>query len=288
MKNMRSVRASVVRTFAIASLSLGSLGVVPAATAQESEEARFRSEMEIRLMEMENRFRNVTGQYEEAMYRLTQMNRTLENTLADVEFRLQQLEQGAVTPAPAIGDGAPAVESEDTPAVADAPSVDAGGEISTSDVAALTAPAPAAAETITPETHPERYLEGETPEEHFRAAFFLVRSDDLDRAIDALRAFVALHPDHPYRANAEYWLGRSHGAKDDHDEAARILLAAYDRHADSEKGAEILLHLGLSLHNLGQNEGACSAFGELERRFADMNQTIRGGLTDGQQKAGCL
>lgn len=261
--------------------------LVQPAAAQENDEARFRSEIEIRLMEMENRFRTVTGQYEAAMYRLTQMNRTLENTLADVEFRLQQLEQGAVAAAPSVDEAEAAAEAPTGVVEQATPSVDSGA-ISTTDVAALTAPAPVEPETVTPETHPERYLEGETPEEQFRAAFFLVRSNDLDKAINALRAFVALHPDHPYRANAEYWLGRSHGAKDDYDEAARILLAAYDRHADSEKGAEILLHLGLSLHNLGQNEGACSAFGELERRFAGMNQTIREGMTDGQQKAGCL
>ena len=79
--------------------------LVLAAWPVQADEAqdRFRSETEVRLMEMESRFRTVTGQYEEAMYRLTQMNRQLENALADMEFRLQQLERGD-QPAPILPD----------------------------------------------------------------------------------------------------------------------------------------------------------------------------------------
>ena len=264
------------------------------ALALAADDQQFQSEVEIRLMEMENRFRTVTGQYEEAMYRLTQMSRTLENTLGDVEFRLQQLEQGNVS-GPIDLTGAP--QAADTESLADPladPLAETVPTTELADVQALPAAMlvdgevePPTDAVITPETHPEQYLEGDTPEEQFRAAFFLVRRGELDKAIQAYRAFITLHPDHPYRANAVYWLGRSHAAQGNYAEAARILIDAYDKHADSDKGAEILLHLGLSLEKLGQNEDACSAFGELDRRFPNANSVVKEGKIDGQKKAGC-
>jgi TolA-binding protein len=48
-----------------------------------------------------------------------------------------------------------------------------------------------------------------------------------------------------------------------------------------------LLHLGLSLEKLGQNEDACSAFGELDRRFPNANSVVKEGKIDGQKKAEC-
>jgi tol-pal system protein YbgF len=277
--------------------------IVAPGPAVAADDTQFQPGMEVRLMEMENRFRTVTGQYEEAMYRLTQMNRTLENTLADMDYRLQQLEQGtappprnsaafaatlntsAEPPAIPVTAGGPAeggvIESPPAAATATAADPTEGGIID--------APAEASAsEAVTPETHPEQYLEGDTPEEQFRAAFFLVRRDELDKAINAYRAFIVLYPEHPYRANAAYWLGRSHAAKENYAESARILVDAYDKHADSDKGAEILLHLGLSLEQLGQNDDACSAYAELDRRYSNMSSAVKEGMIDGQKKAGCL
>jgi tol-pal system protein YbgF len=259
-----------------------------------ADEQQFRSEVEVRFMEMENRFRTVTGQYEEAMYRLAQMSRTMENTLGDVEYRLRQLEQGGVNTtgseplAGAAQEGANVGPAAQAGAAADQASTQQeGGEpaIPAGAVALLVDVEEDV--VVTPETHPEQYLEGDTPEEQFRAAFFLVRRGELDKAINAYRAFITLHPNHPYRANAVYWLGRSHAAQGNYAEAARILVDAYDKHADSDKGAEILLHLGISLEKLGQNEDACSAFGELDRRFPNADSAVKESKIDGQKKAGC-
>jgi len=285
------------------------LAIVTPELALAADDTQFQSNMEVRLMEMENRFRTVTGQYEEAMYRLTQMNRTLENTLADVDYRLQQLEQNGIQPVsslPATGAvdtmQAPAsTTSEPSPApVVAADPTEGGAFASPSTPAEVVAEDPTeggmidisaedgATETPTPETHPEQYLEGDTPEEQFRAAFFLVRRDELDKAINAYRAFIVLYPEHPYGANAAYWLGRSYKAKENYAEAARVLVDAYDKHADSDKGAEILLHLGFSLEKLGQNDDACSAYAELDRRYSNVSSAVREGMIDGQKKAGCL
>ncbi len=260
--------------------------LVLAAWPVQADEAqdRFRSETEVRLMEMESRFRTVTGQYEEAMYRLTQMNRQLESALSDMEFRLQQLERGQ-QPIPTMpdlsGDGPIVLDGSDQPILLTptTPTEGAGPQVETV--------APPASDEAMPETHPEQFLGPGTPEEQFRAAFFLVRRNELDKAILSFRAFIALYPDHIYSANAAYWLGRSYAAQNNHGEAARILVDAYNKHADSDKGAEILLHLGMSLEQLGQNQEACSAFDELDRRYQDASAAVKEGAIDGRTKAGC-
>jgi tol-pal system protein YbgF len=264
------------RWLAVAVMTLGSWP----ALADEAQD-RFRSETEVRLMEMESRFKAVTGQYEEAMYRLTQMNRQLENALSDMEFRLQQLEQGN-QPAPILpdltGSGPIILDGSDQPIpLAPADNTSSQGE----------ATAPQGPAEATPESDPEQFLVQGTPEDQFRAAFLLVRRNDLDKAIQSFRAFIALYPDHLYSANSAYWLGRSYAAKDNHTEAARILVDAYNKHANSEKGAEILLHLGISLEKLGQDEEACSAFDELDRRYKNVNTAVKEGAIDGRTKAGC-
>ncbi|MEE8306561.1 MAG: hypothetical protein V3R81_04805, partial [Gammaproteobacteria bacterium] len=187
-------------------------GPVQADEAQD----RFRSETEVRLMEMESRFRTVTGQYEEAMYRLTQMNRQLENALSDMEFRLQQLERGQ-QPIPTMpelsGDGPIVLDGSDQPILLTpaAPTTPNDGVDPKIEAATLLA-----SDEATPETHPEQFLDPGTPEEQFRAAFFLVRRNELDKAILSFRAFIALYPDHIYSANAAYWLGRSYAAQNNH------------------------------------------------------------------------
>ena len=284
----RSLRFHGVAMAMMIGLAAASPGVMAA------DDAQFRSETEIRLMEMENRLRTVTGQYEEAMYRLTQMNRQMENRLADMDFRLQQLEQGGVV-SPAAGaegdvdamapvDAAQADQSSADASVVEASVAESGPGAPTEAAAPAAAPAE---DVVTPESHPERYLSEGTAEEQFDEVFRLVRRNKLTQAIESFRAWIALHPDHPHQANAMYWMGRSHAVLGDHGEAASVLVAAYDKHADSEKGAEILLHLGLSLEQLGQNEDACSAFGELERRFTGVSGVVKESMIDGQKRAGC-
>ena len=283
-----------------------------ASTAQTID--TYRAENEIRLMEMENQLRRVTGQYEEAMFRLTQVNRRLERSLEDMEFRLNELEQRLATAgiAPAeIGTSSDAVASRAAEAApAGSPSVDtaadkaapvgAAGDTMLIDgkpvnilrtpeqaAAAGVASVPPAGAAANPETSPALFVEGDTPEQQYETAFAHLRRNDLEKAEGAFRGFLALHPGHELAPNAKYWLGKTYFARGDYDRATREFLEGYESFGDAEKAPDTLLHLGLSLGELGQSEDACAAFSELSARYPNADASITQRATTAEQAVGC-
>lgn len=242
----------------------------------QRDQREYRASQELRLMEMENQMRRMTGQYEEAIHRLTQLTRRLEGALEDVDFRLQAIEQGAPPSAAASGSAVPsgAVEGQ----------AGSSGDANLPAGAALVAEPPV---NIRPEDDPQRFLVGATPEEHFADAFRLVRREQLDDAEKAFRAFLSVYPDHELSGNARYWLGKTYFERSNYESAAITLLETYQRHSDSPKGADILLYLALSLNEIGQQEDACIAFIDLESRYPDAGAIVKDRAAKGRQDARC-
>lgn len=243
----------------------------------QRDQREYRANQELRLMEMENQMRRMTGQYEEAIHRLTQMTRRLEGALEDIEFRLQAIEQGA--PPTSIYGAVPetAAKGDRSPA----------GEANLP-VGATLVPEPSAnMANIRPEDDPQRFLVGSTPEEQFADAFRLVRREQLDEAEKAFRAFLTVNPDHNLSGNARYWLGKTYFERSNYQSAAITLLETYQRHSDSPRGADILLYLALSLNEIGQQEDACIAFIDLESRYPDAGAVVKDRAAKGRQAARC-
>lgn len=233
----------------------------------QRDETEYRASLELRLMEMENQMRRMTGQYEEAIHRLTQLTRRLEGALEDVEFRLQSIERGAPASAAAPDSAAPSATGAVPPTGA--------------------TPASKPRADVKPEDDPERFLVGTTPEERFADAFRLVRREQLDEAEKSFRAFLTVYPDHGLSGNARYWLGKTYFERSKYEYAAITLLETYQRHSDSPKGPDILLYLALSLNEIGQKEDACVAFSDLESRYPDAGAVVRDRAAKGRQDARC-
>ncbi len=285
------------------------LGTTSIAAAQPQVDP-YRAQNEVRLTRIENDIRKLTGANEEAMYRLTQLNQQLEKQLEDMQFRIDTLEKqlaaarGGQTQGAPDGmatDGAPADDmggmSGDPGMAGDAPTGmmrDGGppGPVrrvpdtlgSQLDSPGGTPAPPRGA----PEETPEQYLEGDTPDAQFNYAFSLLRRDDLQGAEEAFRAFLTLNPEHRAAPNAKYWLGKTYFAQKNYTEAARILLDGYKQFADSDKGPDMVLTLGLSLKELDQKEQACATFDELTRRYPKASPSIKQKALAAQQSTGCL
>ena len=256
----------------IAICALLSFVLAPSQTLAQTSEQEYRANLQIRLMEMENQMRRMTGQYEEAVHRLAQLTRRLELALEDVEFRLQSLEQGTA-PAGASGRPLPAAGTQPvTPSGAPTPQE---------------TPAPVVAAVASPEDDPAQFLVGETPEAQFQEAFKLVRREQLGEAENSFRAFIAQYPDHELTANARYWLGKSYFERSDFERAARTLLETYERHAQSDKGPDILLYLALSLNEIGQKQDACVALADLGSQYPNASPVIKDRAAKGRRDAAC-
>lgn len=301
------------------------LGSTAIAVAQPQVDP-YRAQNEVRLTRIENDIRKLTGGNEEVMYRLTQLNQQLEKQLEDMQFRIDALEkqlaaarggQAQGSPDRMSPDGAPpgdmggedmgvedmGVEDRggedmngDRGMAGDAPTGMQGGRLSASGGRVADTlgdqldspggtPAPPRG---SPEETPEQYLEGDTPDAQFNYAFSLLRRDDYQGAEEAFRAFLALNPEHRAMPNAKYWLGKTYFAQKNYTEAARVLLDGYKQFADSDKGPDMVLTLGLSLKELDQKDQACATFDELTRRYPKASPSVRQKAQAAQQATGCL
>ncbi len=106
-----------------------------------------------------------------------------------------------------------------------------------------------------------------TPKVQYDFAFDLLRRNDFARAEVAFRDFLKRHPKDPLAGNAQYWLGETHYVRGDYQQAAVEFMAGYQNYPKTNKGPDNLLKLAMSMSNLGQTQGACTALGRLTKDY---------------------
>ena len=241
--------------------------------------------IELRLDQLENQMRTLTGSLEENNYAMDQLKRRLEKLVADVDQRLSALEHpgamgsAAPTATPAPGAGANPSAPPSQPGVLAAPAAGAR---------APAAPAPGGAAPAGAQTAGTGgVLPTGTAQEQYNYAFGLLRQADYPAAEESLRAFLQRYPNDPLAGNAEYWLGETYFIRKDYNSAAATFADAYRKYPQSGKGADNLLKLGMSLGNVGQKKDACLTFNQLGRDFPSASANIKERATQERQRLGC-
>ncbi|MBL8672673.1 MAG: tol-pal system protein YbgF [Alphaproteobacteria bacterium] len=263
----------------------GAPGPQLAQSAPPSPEAQSVANLTVRMSQLENELRRLTGQIEEVVYGINRSNRELERLSKEMEgrfnsidARLRRVEQLAAAPpaaapaaaAPAPG-GAPA-----QPANGTAPGAAPGGAPQT-----LQPPRQQAA------IDPDSALPKGGPKERYDFAFSLLRQADYANAERALTAFLQLYPSHELSGNAKYWLGETFFVRQDFNQAAAIFAEGFQQYPTSQKAPEMLLKLGNSLNNMNEREQACRTYALLDRQFPNMPGNIRLLLDRNRQQARC-
>lgn len=187
--------------------------------------------MQGRLDALDARLQSMTGQLEQANFRLRQLEDGLTRFKSDAEFRLNALETGK-----------PA-----GPATADA-AVAAPAQTANTDAAAAAGPKKT----------------GDAVETAYLEAYGFVEAKDYPRAEQALAGFVKANPASRRASYAQYWLGRVYMVQKKHDEAALAFAEGYEKFPKGERAPDTLLWLGKSLVARGQPELACRSLGELD------------------------
>ena len=281
--------------------------------------------MELRLKQMENEMRALTGQLEEVSFRINQVGQRLDSLVADVDRRLQALEQGGAQP---LGDplagttgGQAAQLGQDSAAqgslgtagqdAANQGTANQGtggqtgqgfdtgpqvlGTVRASDLDALrqqqaqggtTGQATSGAGAAT-SGQQTAALAGETPKEQYDYAFGLLSQANYPEAERALTAFLDSYPADPLAGNAKYWLGETFYVRGQFREAAVTFAEGFQRYPDSPKAPDNLLKLGKSLAALGQSADACGTFAELVTRYPNAPATIHQQAATEQQRLSC-
>jgi len=249
----------------------------------------------VRLTDLENDLRKMTGTIENLGFRVNQISERLDKLVSDIDFRLTALETaqggkavaGQTSAAPAPGP----VQTVDSSALASQPGT--LGTVSEKAVAAIQSgaknPALNTGQPINPPAAQEKpgVLPAGTPREQYNYASGLLRQTKYKEAEIALKEFIALHRDSPLAGNARYWLGETYYVRNAYDEAAKIFFEGYQAAPKGAKALDMLLKLGMSLAGLGDKKNACITFNKVLKDFPGATGTVRKKIEREQKRNGC-
>jgi tol-pal system protein YbgF len=243
--------------------------------------------LEIRMSQLEQDLRTVTGRLEEVSFQIRKLEDRLNKVTSDMEYRLSQMKSGGGSdsfPEPATGGGAGA-----------GPVAAGGGAVaSTPRAPAQTQPfdeaspqrgagpsTGAAAPTQTANVPPR------TAREQYARAFSSLEKRNYEEAGAGFSEFLKANPNDPLADNARYWLGETYYARGDYARSAEIFLDGYEKNKTGPKAPDTLLKLGLSLSALDKKKEACASFRELSRAFPNAPDSVKEKASQEGKRLGC-
>lgn len=123
----------------------------------------------------------------------------------------------------------------------------------------------------------------DSPQEAFAMSQEHIEAGEYDLAEAGFRNFISSYPEHQLVPEARYWIGESQLRRQQYRQAAESFLTIYEEHQDSALVPDSLYKLGLSLRGLGANEDACGAFAEAlnhPRVTPETRQRIEAGMQE--------
>jgi tol-pal system protein YbgF len=121
----------------------------------------------------------------------------------------------------------------------------------------------------------------------YETAYGYLLQRDYGAAETAFDDFLRRHPNDPLAGNAQYWLGESFFVRGQYRSAASAFLKGYQTYGKSQKAAESLWKLAMSLQRLGQKDAACSSYNELTSRFPSAPSHVKTSAQTERQRLGC-
>lgn len=99
--------------------------------------------------------------------------------------------------------------------------------------------------------------------------------------------FIEYYNKSALTSNAYYWLGQTYFKRDNFKVAARVFYRGYRLNKKGAKAPDNLFQLASSLIELGNNSDACSAFYEINHRYAKSHPALSNDAKLAQKKFGC-
>jgi tol-pal system protein YbgF len=271
----------------------------------------------VRIQDLEEQIRTLTGQVEGLQFQLTQMQTMLQKQGEDNEFRFQQLEGGTpakkpqaavptdgATPSDALPQGsAQAVGADQTATPDSAPlsnsdqPMDGGlgesadpllgggtdqlGTLSTDDQLSLDPNRPL---DLSLDGGP---ISNGDANAQYAAGYDAITRGDYAFAEDQFQQFIALYPDDPQAPDATNWLGEALLQRGAFTDAAEVLANGYTKYKESKRAPDMMLKLGVALAGADKPDVACRTFFTLKQRYPDLSPAFLQRLAEENQKAKC-
>ena len=304
-------------------ITLVLLTVFMSLPAQAQLFGRKNDDSSVRVNELEERLRLLTGQIEQLSFQLRELQDQMRRMQEDNEYRFQQLEGTAPgrrsEAVPPTGGNTQelegSVQSLGTLALpggsGDGEWSETGGYEAGSD--ALPGAGPIDLSALAKGIDPLRPADSGTggfdvpqdagttragevvagltgsgdPRTDYDRAYGYAVNGQYGAAEQEFRAFIRAHPDHRLAANAQYWLGESLLAQGDYRQAADAFLKTYTDHPAGDKSADSLLKLGVALNGLGEADAACATFAELLTKFPSAAPAVLSQAREERSRARC-
>ncbi|NOZ31476.1 MAG: tol-pal system protein YbgF [Alphaproteobacteria bacterium] len=257
----------------------------------------------VRLDQLEEQMRILTGQIEGLQFQMTQMQTLLTRMQEDFEFRFSELEGGGLgktEAAPRSDSGSlsgavpPAInrETELTPVPGLDPNLAATvqplGTLSAGGLDVnLDGPAFDGTGALDLDLNPGNLVTNADAEAQYQAGFNALQRGDFEFAEQQFTQFLSLYPTHRLAPDAANWLGEVLLARGAYDEAAAVLVNGFERYPDASRSPDILLKLGISLARAGERETACRTYVEVLRRFPGQPGAFMARVSEEQRTAQC-
>ncbi|MGN5375304.1 tetratricopeptide repeat protein [Sphingomonas hankookensis] len=236
---------------------------------------------------LESQQQSLTGQLEQAQYKLRQLEQAFEAYKSATDTRIKGLETAGAPPVAPATPGAVAAAgdtSTDTPP-ARGPG-NGGGTLGGGTVRppAVTAPAAADPARASRIAAIERASSGDAAEDGYLYGFRLWNAKLYPEAIAALRPVVTKYPKHRRASYAQNLIGRAFLDDGKPSLASREFYDNYKNMPDGERAPDSLFYLADALTRLKKTKEACDVYGELtdvygERISAAMKADVAKGRT---------
>lgn len=320
--------ALAVPAFAATSpLQVGQASLVPPRAIAETrihvaQNQQSSAELLVRIQDLEEQIRSLTGRVEGLEFQLTQMQTQLQKQAEDNEFRFQQLEGGAggKPQAAAPTDGAtpsntlPQTPAQQAPATAatpeapataapmdDLPLADLNGEPMDSvgdsadpllkggvdQLGTMTGEDPLGGRPLDLSLGGGGEISNGDATAQYDAGYDAMTRGDYAFAADQFQQFVALYPDDPKAPDAINWLGEALIQQGQFTDAAQVLADGYTKHKDSNRAPDMMLKLGVALVGADQVDVGCRTFYTLKQRYTQLTPAFTQRLAEEAQKAKC-
>lgn len=227
---------------------------------------RSAADIAVKIGEFDEKLRRLSGQVDEANYKIRQLENKIELINKDVDVRIKMIEGKPVS-----GNGgavsASAAEKFKAPVAVGAPQAVTGDSIAKGDDLA-----PVKTKAIQ-----QIYDEG----------LEAVKISDYAVAEQRFNEILKKAPNDKLAGNAQYWLGEVFYGQKNYQKAAVAFAKVIEKYKDGPKGPDSLLKLGMSMQNLKKNTEACQAFKSMKTEFPKAEKAVLDRAANEIKKLGC-
>ena len=236
----------------------------------------------VRITQLENELRRLTGQNEELMHRLRLLEDELRKAQTNANLRLKALEGSKSLTSPNALATNVTADARGVPRV----TLPSGTPVVGADKGAKLL---GTVRSSTSTDGSQRLVaRKETPEEQYeRAQTLILKHQKFGDAEQVLRQFIINNPKHSKVAAAHYWLGRTFFVRSNFENAAFAFAEGFQKFPNSNKAPANLLNLGMSLSRLGKNREACTTYSRLLRTYRKTPDLIKRRITRERRRAKC-